>query len=166
MKNRFYNNFKSVYEKMRSEPQNQMLFLKKTLAPAFTDEKIMELMTGLYGFICGTGNHLQPNRIVEDSLLNQGFLNGKKIFYSGESIWRKLFAHNITDINDMGSFNLNDITSDIQAVDLAIEAFGNENKNLDMFFLHLQNLDHVYHRDNSAYNPEAIDILKRINLQI
>lgn len=58
MKDRFYNNFKSVYEKMRAEPDNQVLFLKKTLAPAFTDEKIMELMTGLYGFICGTGNHL------------------------------------------------------------------------------------------------------------
>ncbi len=101
---------------MDQEPENQLLFLKKTLAPAFTDEKIMELMTGIYGFVCGTGNHLQPARIIEDNILNQGHLNGKKIFYSGESIWRKLFDKNITDSNDMGSFNLNDLTSDIQAV--------------------------------------------------
>jgi hypothetical protein len=43
---------------MIEEPENQLLFMKKTLAPAFTDEKIMELMTGIYGFVCGTGNHL------------------------------------------------------------------------------------------------------------
>lgn len=129
--------------------------------PTTTMQRIKALMSGTLPTFIDAGSNFDSYLIEEDNLIQQAFLNDKKVVILGDDTWLSLFDSNILHLHrTYPSFNIKDLDSNDINVNRELKnIFLNQTFEWNLIISHFLGIDHCGH----TFGPKSPVIRRKLN---
>ncbi|XP_038714577.1 GPI ethanolamine phosphate transferase 3 isoform X2 [Tripterygium wilfordii] len=151
-----------VLQRLASERNSSARIFRAIADPPTTSlQRLKGLTTGGLPTFIDVGNSFGAPAIVEDNLIHQLVLNGKKVVMMGDDTWIQLFPRHFAKSYPFPSFNVKDLhTVDNGCIDHLLPALYEED--WDVLIAHFLGVDHAGHIFGVDSMP-MIEKLKQYN---
>lgn len=159
----YQNKFKKLYEYVAKCPECYTLLKVHADAPTFTKDRVPTLVTGNIPPKPGMFESFEASKTIEDSVLRQMRLAGKKTYYVGDPVWTELFPDDLSLTTLIRAFDIKDTDVDSGVVETVNDLL--KQNDFDLLIAHTLKIDHISHVFG-IYDPQMGEQIAKTDEQI